>query len=136
VAWGDAADGLFVTRSSRSVGAFEPVQKVRAPSSNGLTFVQCEGSTGPVDLFADDGTGFWHTHLLAQLSVHAAVAHSKVTVSVRDAGDPVAGASVAVGGRRLKTGASGTVTLALRPGKYSASASAPGYATATASFHA
>jgi hypothetical protein len=135
VAWGDATDGLFVTRSSRGVGAFEPVQKLRGPSSNGLSYVQCEGSTGPVDVFANDGTGFWHTHLLAQLSVHANAAHGKVTVSVRDAGDPVAGAAVSVGGRHLKTGASGAVTLTLRPGSYSASASAPGYATATASFH-
>ena len=136
VAWGDAADGLFVTRTNRAAGAFEPVQKVHAPSTNGLSFVQCEGSDGPVDLFADDGTGFWHTHLLAQLSVHAAAAHGKVTVSVRDAGDPVAGASVAVGGRHLKTGAAGTVTLTLRPGSYSAAVSAPGYAPATTSFHA
>jgi hypothetical protein len=135
VAWGDATDGLFVTRSSRGVGAFEPVQKLRGPSSNGLSYVQCEGSTGPVDVFANDGTGFWHTHLLAQLSVHATAAHGKVTVSVRDAGDPVLGASVAVGGHHLKTGASGTVTLTLRPGSYSASVSAPGYATATASVH-
>ncbi|HEX3456139.1 MAG TPA: carboxypeptidase-like regulatory domain-containing protein [Gaiellaceae bacterium] len=135
VAWGDATDGLFLTRSSRAVGAFEPVQKLRAPSSNGLSYVQCEGSTGPVDLFANDGTGFWHTHLLAQLSVHAAASHGKVTVSARDAGDPVAGASVSVGGLHLKTGASGTVTLTLRPGSYSASVSAPGYATAKAAFH-
>jgi hypothetical protein len=111
------------------------VQKLRAPSSNGLSYVQCEGSTGPVDLFANDGTGFWHTHLLAQLSVHAAASHGKVTVSARDAGDPVAGASVSVGGLHLKTGASGTVTLTLRPGSYSASVSAPGYATAKAAFH-
>jgi hypothetical protein len=135
VAWGDASTGVFVTRSNRAAGAFEPVQKLRGPSSNGLTYLECEGSTGPVDLFANDGTGFWHTHLLAQLSVHAAVAHGKATVSVRDAGDPVGGASVSVGGRHLKTGASGTVTLTLRPGSYPAVVSAPGYAAATATFH-
>jgi hypothetical protein len=134
VAWGDAS-GLFITRTNRAAGAFEPVQKIHAPSGNGLSYVQCEGSAGPVDLFADDGTGFWHAHLFAQLTVHAAAAHGKVTVSVRDAGDPVAGASVAVGGRRPKTGTSGTVTLTLRPGPYSAHVTASGYATATASFH-
>ena len=134
MAWGDAS-GLFVTRTNRAAGVLEPVQKIHAPSGNGLTYVQCEGSAGPVDLFADDGTGFFHAHLLAQLTVHAAAAHGKVTVSVRDAGDPVAGASVAVGGRHLKTGTSGTVTLTLRPGPYSAHVTASGYATATASFH-
>ena len=70
------------------------------------------------------------------MSVTVPAAHGKVTVSVRDAGDPVAGASVAVGGRHLKTGAAGTVTLTLRPGSYSAAVSAPGYAPATTSFHA
>jgi len=135
LAWGDVNDGLFVTRSNRAVGGFEPVQKLRAPSNNGLTFLQCQGSTGAVDLFADDGTGFWHSHLLAQFAVRAAVSRGKVTISARDAGDPVAGAVVSVGGRHLKTGANGSVTLSLHPGSYSASASAPGYATATASFH-
>jgi len=57
-----------------------------------------------------------------------------VTISVRDAGDPVAGASIAVGRRHLKTGASGSVSLTLRHGSYAASASAPGYATTTARF--
>ena len=33
--------------SNRAAGAFEPVQKLRGPSSAGLTFVQCEGSAGP-----------------------------------------------------------------------------------------
>ena len=135
VAWGDDTDGVFVTRSNRAAGAFEPVQKLRPPSGNGLTFVQCEGSTGAVDLFANDGTGFFHTHLLAQFAVHASVSRGKATISVRDAGDPVAGATVSVGGRHLKTGAGGRVSVALREGSYSASASAPGYATATAAFH-
>ena len=133
VAWGDS-NGLFVTRTNRAAGALEPVQALKAPSSNGLTFVQCEGSAGPVDLFADDGTGFWHTHVLARFAVRAAVARSKVTISVRDAGDPVAAATVSVGGRHLKTGAGGTVTLSLRTGSYSASASAPGYAGAATTF--
>ena len=133
VAWGDP-NGLSVTRTSRAAGALEPVQKLRAPSSNGLTFLQCEGSTGPVDLFADDGTGFWHTHLLGRLAVRATVARGRATISVRDAGDPIAGATVTVGARHLKTGASGSVSLALRHGSYTAGASAPGYATTSAKF--
>lgn len=134
VAWGDA-NGLFVTRTSRAAGALEPVQKLRAPSSNGLTFVQCEGSAGPLDLFADDGTGFWHTHVLAKFAVHAAVKRGKVTIAVRDAGDPVAAATVTVGGRHLKTNAAGSVSLSLRSGSYSATASASGYASASTHFH-
>ena len=44
------------------------------------------------DLFADSG-GFFHTHLLARLSLSAHATRSKVAISARDAGDPVAGAS-------------------------------------------
>ena len=144
IAWGNQVDGLFVTRSNRSVSAFEPVQKLPGPqnTTDGLTFVQCEGSAGPLDLFADvkaGGTpGFWQAHLLALLQLRAAVsrtkAGSKATLTLRDAGDPVAGAIVAVGGKRLTTDASGHASLALRPGSYSATASAAGYAPASVRF--
>jgi hypothetical protein len=143
VAWGDAKDGLFVTRSNRAASGFEPVQRLGAPSADGLAFVQCEGSAGPLDLFADSGaggTGFSHAHLLAQLSLRAQVAKTngarKVTISVRDAGDPVPGAAIAVGGRRLKTDARGEATLTLRPGSYTAIAGAGGYAPASVRFKA
>jgi len=133
VAWGGNAGGLFVTRSNRAVSAFEPVQKVGLPQGPGLTFLQCEGSAGPADLFADSG-GFFHTHVLAHLSLSARTAKTKVTISARDAGDPVAGVSVAVGGKHLKTDAHGLVSMTLRAGPYSASATAAGYATASARF--
>jgi hypothetical protein len=131
VVWGDQADGLFVTRTNRAAGSLEPVQKLKAPSGPGLSFVQCEGSAGALDLFADSG-GFWHTHLLAQLSVRASASRGKATIAVRDAGDPVAGAAVSVGGRHLQTGASGSVSVSLRPGSYTVAVTAPGYATASA----
>jgi len=138
IAWGNQPDGLVVTRSNRAVSAFEPVQKLKGPGgkSDGLAFVQCEGSTGPLDLFADIGTanGFWHTHLLAQLSLNAKVAKGKVTLSVRDAGDPVAGVTIAVGGKHVRTDAKGQATLTLRPGRYAATATAGGYAPASARF--
>jgi len=133
VAWGDS-NGLFVTRTSRAAGSLEPVQKLKPPSGPGVTFVQCEGSAGAAELFADDG-GFWHAHVLAQPSVLATVSRGKATIAVRDAGDPVGGAVVSVGGHHLKTAANGNGTVALRTGSYSAAVSAPGYATATARFH-
>jgi hypothetical protein len=134
VAWGDAA-GLFVTRTSRAAGSLEPVQKLTAPSSAGLTYVQCEGSAGAADLFANDGTGFFRTHVLAQLSVRAGASRGKATISVRDAGDAVSGATVVVGGKHLKTNGAGNASLPLRPGSYSASVSAPGYASTSVHFH-
>ena len=133
VAWGGSAGGLVVTRSNRAVSAFEPVQKVSLPQGSGLTYLQCEGSTGPVDLFADSG-GFFHTHLPARLSLSAHATRSKVAISVRDAGDPVTGAAITVGGRHLKTDAHGLVSLTLRPGSYAASAAVAGYAPTSTRF--
>jgi hypothetical protein len=133
VAWGDSSDGVFVTRTNKAAGALEPVQKLRAPAGPGLTFLQCEGSAGPVDLFADSG-GFFHAHLLAQLSLRAQVAKGKVTISARDAGDPVAGAAVTVAGQHLRTDVKGQVTVTVRAGSYSASAAAAGYAPASTRF--
>ncbi len=140
VAWGDSGE-LFVTRSNRGASGFEPVQKLTLAQqmTGGLRYLQCEGSAGPVDLFAEavdkaNALGFWHTHVLAQLALRAQVRKSKVTLSARDAGDPVAGATITAGGRRAKTAANGQASLTLKPGSYSASASAPGYATVTARF--
>jgi len=132
LAWGDS-NNLFVTRSNKAAGAFEPVQKLKAPAGPGLTYLQCEGSAGPVDLFADSG-GFFHTHVVAQLSIAARAAKGKVTVSTRDAGDPVAGVAIAIGGRHVRTDARGQATVTLRAGSYSASATAAGYAPASTRF--
>ena len=57
-----------------------------------------------------------------------------MTVSVRDAGDPVAGVEITVAGKHLTTDAHGLVSLTLRPGSYSAGATAAGYAPASARF--
>jgi hypothetical protein len=122
------------------VSAFEPVQRLKLAqnTTDGLTYLQCEGSTGPVDLFADvfigAAGGFWHTHLLPRFSLLERAQRSQVTLNARDAGDPVAGASIKVAGRRVLTGANGQATVVLRRGSYSASATAPGYASASLRF--
>jgi len=137
VAWGDRASGLSVTRSNKAVSAFEPTQKLALPpgGSEGLTFAQCEGSTGPADIFADVSSGatqgFWHTHVLPRFTLQARGTKSKTTISARDAGDPVAGVTVTVGGKRVTTDAHGLATVTLRPGKYPARGTAPGYAPAS-----
>jgi hypothetical protein len=51
---------------------------------------------------------------------------------VADAGDPVSGASVKIGGKQLKTGAQGTVSATLQPGTVAVSAFKPGYTSASA----
>jgi hypothetical protein len=140
VAWGDSREGLFVTRSNKAAAAFEPVQKLKLPQNtqDGLTYVQCEGSAGPLDLFADvlvgSAGGFWHSHVLARLSLRAKAGKGKATLWVRDAGDPASGVTISVGSKRVTTDAKGRATLALRPGSYTARATAAGYAPASARF--
>ncbi len=140
LAWGDAKDGVFVTRTNKAAGRLEPVQKLKAPAGTQYAWnAQGEGSVGPLDLFVDadngKGHGFWHTHVLPRLTVQTHVSRSSsrstATISVTDAGDPVAGAVVVVGGKHLKTPASGRVVLTLRPGSYPVRVGAPGFAAAT-----
>lgn len=138
VAWGDSNNELFVTRSNRAAGAFEPVQKLALPqgTTNGLRYLQCEGSAGPVDLFAQvadraNRLAFWHTHALPTLTVQARGVKGKAVLVVRDAGDPVAGATVVVGGKRARTSPNGQAIVPLRAGSYTAGVRAPGYGAAT-----
>jgi protocatechuate 3,4-dioxygenase beta subunit len=52
---------------------------------------------------------------------------------VLDAGDPVKGATITIAGRSARTGADGRVQITgLRPGRYTAHATAPRYVTASA----
>jgi hypothetical protein len=139
VVWGSAGTGLYATRSNTSVTAFEPVQKIALPANtDGLANIQGEGSAGPLDLFgyivAGTDRGFRHTHVLAEFALTAQSAKGKVTLSARDAGDPLAGAAITVGSHHLHTDAKGHATLTLRPGSYSASATAGGYLPASAHF--
>ncbi|HEY1593748.1 MAG TPA: hypothetical protein VGF74_00015 [Thermoleophilaceae bacterium] len=140
VAWGDTNDGLYITRSNAAVTRFEKVQHLKLASGDvaGLGNENGEGSTGPLDFFAlfqigASDRGYWQTHVFPKLSIRRSVGKSKrgkrkVTITVTDAGDPVSGASVKVGSKKLKTGANGRVTLSLRSGSYKEKATAPGYA--------
>lgn len=139
VAWGDKVHGLFATRSNTAVTAFEPVQRLKLPqNADGLTYLQCEGSLGPVDLFADafigGGGGFWHSHLLPRFTLQARPSKAGVTLVARDAGDPLAGATIKVAGKKLQTDANGQAKVILRRGSYSATATVPNYASASARF--
>jgi len=148
VAWGAfRGTEIFVTRSNEAVTAFEPVQTLTLPdpsTNQGVSALQGEGSTGPLDLFADmtigNVTGFMHTRVLPVLSGTVAVSAvmgkkgqlvgHKVTVKVTDAGDRVAGATVGVGGVKAMTSSSGVATVTLsaaKSGQLRVTATDPGY---------
>ena len=103
-----SARQTFVTRTSKAVGGFEPVQSFKSPRDAVQYFrLEGEGSAGPLDLFADvtiDGAardGSYATHVLPKLSLSVAKKQLKnakgkpagvrVTVRVLDAGDPIVG---------------------------------------------
>ena len=136
---------IYVTRTSKATGAFEPVQRFQAPPRTVQLFrLEGEGSAGPLDLFAavtvDGGTkdGSYHVRVYPALSLRigktaAGSGKVRVTVHVTDAGDAVAGARVTgLPGGPKTTGAGGTIRVTLAAGrKLALTAAKPGYVSAT-----
>lgn len=149
VMWGDENGGLGVTRSNKAVTKFEPIQRLN-PHAFTLYRLSGDGRLGPLDLFVDQipnskGTipppGSFYARVLPQLSASLSVknvknksghviAH-KLTATVTDAGDPVAGVTVAVQAKQQKTNASGIAKITLpgsASGRVTVTISASGYA--------
>ena len=143
----------YVTRTSKAVGGFEPVQMLKSPPKAVQYFrLEGEGSAGPLDLFADvtvDGQtkdGSYHQQVHPKLSMHATkksvkskqgkVTGVQVTVHVTDAGDPVQGAKVTgLPGGAKTTDAGGSVVVTVPAGKkrsFALTATKAGYVAAQA----
>jgi hypothetical protein len=118
----------YVTRSSKRASGFEPVQTLASPPKTAQLFrLEGEGSTGPLDLFADvtvDGAardGSYQTHVFPVLSLRVAKSSGRLIIRVTDAGDPVQDARVAglPGGERT-TDTSGSIVVTV-PGGHKSS---------------
>jgi hypothetical protein len=72
------------------------------------------------------GSNLYHSQTLPGLTL-AATGGKIPRFRVTDAGDPIAGARVSVGGRNLVTDGTGRASVDLRPGRYTAAASKSGY---------
>lgn len=136
VMWEDSSQ-LYAARTNRSatrVGAI--VRAGTPPGTSTLWDDFGEGSLGPLDLLAHVSVGSvistWHRQVLPGLSLSCAARGTTVRCLVADAGDPVSGASVKIGGKQLKTGAQGTVTAKLTSGTLAVAASKAGYTGAAA----
>jgi hypothetical protein len=128
-----------VTRTNRAANKVGAIVRVGPPpGTTSVWDVFGEGSLVPLDLLAHMSVGSaiatWHRQVLPGLSLSCAARAKTVRCSVSDAGDPVTGASVKIGGKRLRTGGQGTVSTKLGPGTFVAAASKPGYTSASASF--
>jgi hypothetical protein len=145
VMWGDESGGLGVTRSNKAVTRFEPIQRLN-PNAFTLARLAGDGRLGPLDLLVDEipnakgsvpPVGLFYARVLPELSADISstkvknkvgkVIAFKLTVTVTDAGDSVAGASVAAAGTKKTTNAKGKATLSLP-----ASTSSPVAVTVTA----
>lgn len=134
------ATTLRFRRTNPSASKYGAVVQVAAPPgkvdtlslSLGTTFIP-EGIKR-LNVFANfqavSGTDLYHTQVLPGLTL--TVKGGKIlTFKVRDAGDPVPGATVRVAGRELRTGAKGAVSADLKPGRFRATASKSGYVGAS-----
>jgi hypothetical protein len=144
MAW-DRDERIRALRTNGSANKFGAVVQVKPPAGTDTIYgLAGEGSGGGLDILAlvDTGQtlGYWHRRILPGLTLVASPkkveAGKKVTLTVTDAGSPVNGATtkLALPGKdsQGKTNASGKAKLAVpkgtKPGRYKATAGAPGYA--------
>lgn len=138
VGWRDTDSGGLVLRRSNRTGTVwgAPVRAPRpAGQDAGIYNLDLAAQADRVDVVArtakDTATvSLHHTQVFPGLSTSARAERGVVTVRVTDAGDPVAGASVTVGGRRARTGADGTAEITVEPGRYPVVATKPRYVSA------
>jgi hypothetical protein len=119
----------YAVRSNREATRFGAIVDVAPPAGkaeSGIYKVKGEGSVWPLDLFiacqSINELATYHTQVLPGLSLSASPATitaaqgGKVTFTVTDAGDPVAGATITVAGKSLTTDANGRATYTVAKG--------------------
>ncbi len=137
VGWRDADSGrLEFRRSSRSLGRWGAVVSTAIPASqDALYSLDLSAQDDRVDVIGrttrDSAVSLFHTQMFPGLTVGAMSTGKRITVRVTDAGDPVSGSTVLVGGRRLRTAADGTVGITLPSGSYKVTATKVRYVGAT-----
>jgi hypothetical protein len=129
---------IYAARTNRAATRVGTPVAVAPPPSTGTIFKTAgEGSLGPLDLLTlvqlDDGShSTWHTQVLPRLTVAVSRSAKQVVVRVTDVGDPVAGASVSLGGKRVATDAQGRATFAISASPAQVRVAKAGYVAASA----
>jgi hypothetical protein len=140
------APRVFARRSNPDVTTFGETVSIAPPSKAGDAWkLDADAQTGRVDVLGSfttpAGLATWHTQVLPGLTLVAQTAkrlkggRASIKVRVLDAGAPVAGASVAAAGRKVKTAADGRATFTLASGtrrSLTLSATRAGYGKDTA----
>lgn len=129
----ERSDAIYATRTNKAATRVGPTTRLPAPGGRTVYRLNGEGSAGPLDLFVNDGQGFWHRQVWPRLELRGSRSQGAIVFRVGDAGDPVAGATVKAGGRSLTTNAAGVATLRPAPrGPVRATATKAGYVAASA----
>ncbi len=140
VAWRTfhGASVIHLRRSNRSATRFGAEVTVKAPKAAvEVAHIDLDAQADRVDVlasfsFVDSSQGtLFHTQAFPGLTLTARGGRV-VSFLVTDAGDPVAGATVKVGGRTLRTNASGKASIDLPRGRFKAVATKSAYVGATA----
>jgi len=137
VLW-DRDGRIYARRSDRAAATWGRLVTAPAPKrTRAVHDLAGEGSRGPLDVLAlaerPGGAGQWHSRLLPGLALETKSKRGRVTLTVTDAGEPVRGVTVRIGGLRAKrTGRAGAVRFALPRGRYRARAVKGGYSPLSA----
>jgi hypothetical protein len=131
----DVRDTIYAARTNPAATIVGAVVAVRPPKGTQSVWnLTGDGSLGRLDLLAHLSTpgavATWHTQVLPGLTL---VASGKkfITFVVKDAGAPVKGVKIAVGGKVLLTNATGAAKVDLPNGSFTATATKAGYTAAT-----
>jgi len=138
--WVSSENRIYAARSNPAATKFGAVVAVKAPAKTETVWkIFGEGSRGWLDLLVSASTpgslAFWHTQVLPGLTL-ACKSGNVVSCTVSDAGDPVKGAKVKIGGKTLATNAQGKASADLPAGSYKAVASKAGYTSTSTSVKA
>jgi hypothetical protein len=142
VAWSDNIPRVRAVRTGSNGLAMGAVRTLGHPSGHPSVYnLVIEGSRARGDVVVNVGDGFWHTQVLAGLTLHASPSgwrhgqRQRVVFSVSDAHAGVGGATVKVGTASCHTSGAGTCAItfpaSFGKGRHTASASRSGYAKAT-----
>lgn len=140
--WSNNIPTIQAVRTNKAATKLGAVRKVGMPTGkDAVYFVGVEGGTGRGDVVINVGDGFWHSQVVAGLTLKASPStwrhgsSKQVTFTVTDAGEKVRGALVAVGSRRCTTAAAGTCRItfpaSVRAGRLTARATKASYGAAT-----
>ncbi len=140
--WANNIPTIQAVRTNKAATKLGAIRKVgMPPGKDAVFFVGIDGGTGRGDVVINVGDGFWHSQVIAGLTLKASPTSwrhgqsKRVTFTVTDAGEKVGGSLVTVGSRRCTTGAAGTCRITFpattRAGRLTARATKASYGAAT-----